>query len=163
MVGNSQRSLGAALAVLAWALACSSLSGNDIPHPGAADRQPVPVPVPVVAEAPRVANRSRGLDLEALEAGLQNTKALGFFTKLALKNEVDDLLDGMRRYHAERRGGSLKGLRERFDLLLLKLRTLLQDEDWALAAKLSAGREALWNQLADPVEFAEIFARGEER
>ena len=49
MVGNSQRSLGAALTVLvwvlAWALACSSLSGNDIPHPGAADRQPVPVPV----------------------------------------------------------------------------------------------------------------------
>lgn len=168
MVGNAQRSLGAALAVLAWALACSSLSGNDIPHPGAADRQPVPVPVPgeedpVVAEAPRVANRSRGLDLEALEAGLQNTKALGFFTKLALKNEVDDLLDGMRRYHAERRGGSLKGLRERFDLLLLKVRTLLQDEDWALAAKLSAGREALWNQLADPVEFAQIFARVEER
>ena len=94
---------------------------------------------------------------------MRDTEALGFFTKLALKNEVDDLLDGMRGYHAERRSGSLKGLRERFDLLLLKVRTLLQDADWALAAKLTAGREALWNQLADPVEFAQIFARVEER
>lgn len=180
--GRSQRSLGSALPVLAWvlvwvlawALACSSPTGNDIPHPGAADLQPVPVPVtdeerlvgeedPVAAEAPMVAQGSREFDLEALAAGLRDTETLGFFTKLALKNEVDDLLDGLRGYHAERRGGSLKRLRERFDLLLLKVRTLLQDEDWALAAKLTAGREALWNQLADPVEFAQIFARVEER
>ena len=169
--GNSRRSPGSALAALAWTLACSSPTG-DIPHPGAANLQPVPVPGeerltgeedPVAPEAPTVANVSRGLDLEALEASLRNTEALGFFTKLALKNEVDDLVDALRGYHAERKGASLKGLRERFDLLLMKVRTLLQDEDWALAAELTAGREALWNQLADPFEFAQIFARGEER
>ena len=172
LAGNSQRSLGAAIALVAWALACSSLTGDELPHPGAADRQPVPVPGeerlagevdPVAAKEPVVADGSGEFDLEALAAGLRDTEALGFFTKLALKNEVDDLLDGLRGYHAERRGGSLKRLRERFDLLLLKVRTLLQDDDWALAAKLTAGREALWNQLADPAEFAQIFARGEER
>ena len=100
--GNAQRSLGSALAVFAWALACSSFTSDDISHPGAADLQAAPVSGEerisgeedhVALEGPTVGNAPREIDLGGLVARLRDTEALGFFTKLALKNEVDDLLD----------------------------------------------------------------------
>jgi hypothetical protein len=39
------------------------------------------------------------LDLKGLEQRLKATKAIGLFTKLSLKNQVDDLLAKFRAYH----------------------------------------------------------------
>jgi hypothetical protein len=92
------------------------------------------------------------VDLAALEKRLRDTGAIGVFTKLALKNEVDDLLERFRAFHAGR-GGVLAGLRESYDLLVLKVVSLLQDKDSPLARDIFTSREALWNLLADPVRF----------
>jgi hypothetical protein len=85
------------------------------------------------------------------------------FTKLALKNEVDALLDRFRAFHAGRGATTLTTLRESFDLLVLKVVSLLQDKDGLLARDISTSREALWNLLADPVKFKTLgFTGGED-
>jgi hypothetical protein len=96
------------------------------------------------------------LDLPALEKRLRETKAVGVFTKITLKNQVDDLVDQFRDYHRKQTKNSLDQLRQRFDMLLLKLLTLLQDEDPALARTIMASREAIWSILTDPVKFKTI-------
>ena len=93
------------------------------------------------------------LDLGALEQRLKETRAIGLFTKLSLKNQVDDLLNQFRAFHGRQGATSLAELRQRYDLLLLKVLSLLQDGDPALAASISSSREALWGILADPVKF----------
>jgi hypothetical protein len=92
-------------------------------------------------------------DLIALEKRLRDTGAIGLFTKLALKNEVDDLLERFRTFHEGRGGATLAKLREGYDLLVLKVVSLLQDKDAPLARDIFTSREALWNLLADPVKF----------
>jgi hypothetical protein len=92
-------------------------------------------------------------DLTALEKRLRDTSAIGLFTKLALKNEVDDLLERVRTFHEGRGGATLAKLRESYDLLVLKVVSLLQDKDAPLARDIFTSREALWNLLADPVKF----------
>jgi len=81
------------------------------------------------------------LDLTSLEQRLKDTKAIGVFTKLSLKNQVDDLL---------------AQLRQKYDLLLLKALSVLQDGDPALASAISASREAIWGILADPHKFSKL-------
>lgn len=96
------------------------------------------------------------LDLESLKTRLKETKAIGVFTKLALKNQVDDLLDQFRAFHQGRRKTTLAELRRPYDLLLLKVLALLQDTDPPLAGAIVASREAIWSILADPAKFAII-------
>jgi len=74
-------------------------------------------------------------------------------TKLSLKNQVDDLVDQFRAYHQGQRK-NLSDLRQPYDLLLMKVLTLLQDGDPALAREISASREALWSILADRSKFS---------
>ena len=99
---------------------------------------------------------SPALDLASLEKRLRETKAMGVFTKLSLKNQVDDLLEMVQAYHQGRGRATLPQLRERFDLLLLKVLSLVQDADPALSRDISASREALWSLLADPAKFANL-------
>ncbi len=47
-------------------------------------------------------------------------------------------------------------MREHFDVLLLKVLTLLQDSDPPLAAAISSSKEAIWGILADPEKFSKI-------
>jgi len=75
------------------------------------------------------------------------------FTKLSLKNQVDDLLEQLRAFHQGQDKAALAKLRQEYDLLLLKGMSLLQDRDPALARDISTSREALWNLLADPAKF----------
>jgi hypothetical protein len=96
------------------------------------------------------------LDLTGLEQRLKNTHAIGLFTKLSLKNQVDDLLGAFRAFHAGQVPPPLPELRERYDLLLLKVLTLLQDGDPPLASAISASREAIWGLLADRDKFQKI-------
>jgi len=46
------------------------------------------------APSPSKPAATPALDLKSLEKRLRETTAIGVFTKLALKNQVDDLLDG---------------------------------------------------------------------
>jgi hypothetical protein len=96
------------------------------------------------------------LDLAGLEQRLKDTHAIGLFTKLSLKNQVDDLLGAFRSFHGGQTQPPLAELRQRYDLLLLKVLTLLQDGDPPLASAISASREAIWGLLADRDKFQKI-------
>lgn len=96
------------------------------------------------------------LELESLKRRLRETSAIGFFTKLSLKNQLDDLLEAFRAYHAGSHDISLPQLCERFNLLFLKILALLQDDDAALAQDLAASRYALWGLLSDPQQFEHL-------
>jgi len=78
------------------------------------------------------------------------------FTKLSLKNQVDDLLGQVRAFHSGQGKAPLTQLRQQYDLLLLKVLSLLQDSDRELAAAISSSREAIWAILSDPQKFAKI-------
>jgi len=96
------------------------------------------------------------LDLTALETRLKETKAIGVFTKITLKNQVDDLLDQFRAYYQGRAKTTLAELRQPYDRLLLKVLSLLQDDDPELAHAIVTSREAIWDILADPAKFATL-------
>lgn len=93
------------------------------------------------------------LDLKALEDQLRQTKAIGFMTKLTLKGQVNDLLDRFREYYQGKAKMTMKDLRRSYDLLMMKVLSLIQDADQQLASAIVASREAIWGLLADPVKF----------
>ena len=74
-------------------------------------------------------------------------------TKISLKNQVDDLLDKFRAHYRKQTNTSLAELRRPYDMLLLKVLSLLQDSDPPLARDIVASREAIWGILADPEKF----------
>jgi hypothetical protein len=96
------------------------------------------------------------LDLTALKQRLRDTNAIGVFTKLALKNQVDDLLDEFRGYYKGQLKMTLAQLRQSYDLLVLKVLALLQDSDPVLAKQIAGSRDAIWGLLADPQKFATL-------
>ncbi|OLC65357.1 MAG: hypothetical protein AUH79_07725 [Betaproteobacteria bacterium 13_1_40CM_4_64_4] len=96
------------------------------------------------------------LDLTSLETRLRETRAIGVMTKLALKNQVDDLLNQFRAFYAGKLKTTLAELRRPYDLLVLKVLSLLQDSDPSLAAAIVASREAIWGILSDRMKFAKF-------
>jgi hypothetical protein len=96
------------------------------------------------------------LDLEALKTELKQTKAIGLMTKLSLKNKVDDLLDDFRKHHAGKAKPTLSELRQTYDLLMMKVLSLLQDKDQKLASEIVSSREQIWGLLADPKKFSTL-------
>jgi hypothetical protein len=111
---------------------------------------------PNPAGAPAAAPATASLDLTSLEQRLKDTRAIGLFTKLSLKNQVDDLLSQFRAFYARKSAASLGDLRQRYDLLLMKVLSLLQDGDPPLASAISGSREAIWGILSDPQKFAKL-------
>ena len=131
------------------------------PPAARAPAKPVPAkPAPVApakAAAPAPAPAAKApLDLRTLEQRLKDTSAIGVLTKLSLKNQVDDLVGKFKTYHAGARPPTLTELRPSFDLLLMKVLSLLQDKDGALARDINASREAIWGVLSDKQKFAEL-------
>jgi hypothetical protein len=124
--------------------------------------KPAPVaaaPMPAPAKQPATVtptNTPSTLDLTALEQRLRETRAIGAFTKLSLKNQVDDLLDDFHNLYRGKANTPLSSLRERYDLLMMKVLSLLQNSDAALAASIRSSREAIWNILKDPKQFSQI-------
>ena len=98
------------------------------------------------------------LDLPNLTQRLRETEALGVFTKVALKNQIDDLLDELQRFH--RKGGPVERLRERYDGLVVKIMALVQEDEPRLASDIARSREFIWAILADPHGFAELAREG---
>jgi len=77
-------------------------------------------------------------------------------TKLTLKNQVDDLLDKFRAHHQGKATPTVTELRQSYDLLMMKVLSLLQDKDQMLASDIVASREVIWGLLADPKKFATL-------
>ena len=96
------------------------------------------------------------LDLKSLETRLKETKAIGVFTKLTVKNQVDDLLEKFRAYYQGKLKTTLTELRRSYDLLVLKVLALLQDADPPLASAIAASRESIWAILSNPAKFAAV-------
>jgi hypothetical protein len=76
-------------------------------------------------------------------------------TKLSVKNQADDLLDQFREYHKRQGTATISELRRSYDMLVLKLLSLLQDGDPPLAKEIDRSRAAIWDILADPRKFIE--------
>ena len=112
-------------------------SASPAPHPPAAGKAADPA-----------------LDLESLEQKIKETDAIGLMTKLSIKNQVDDLVERFRAYHDGQRPPTLPELRRPYELLLMKLLSLLQDRDPALARALDGSREAIWVVLSDRDKFS---------
>lgn len=104
-------------------------------------------------EARTAAPAKPPLDLASLEKRLRDTDAIGTFTKLALKNQVDELIGRFEAHHDGTQKASLAELRQPFDLLIIKVLSLLQDRDAALAGAIATSREAMWGILSDPAKF----------
>ena len=106
-----------------------------------------------VAAPPPAKPAAAPLDLAALEKRLKETSAIGVFTKLTLKNQVDELLNQFRAHYEGRVRTTLTLLRQPYDLLILKMLSLLQDRDPTLAGAVADSREAIWGILSDPDKF----------
>jgi hypothetical protein len=150
-------------AVAAPSVAAAPAVASTAPPAPASTPSPAPKTVSKAPALPEIAAASPPvkavapptLDLASLETRLRETSAIGVFTKLSLKNQVTDLLDQFKTFH---HGGApaLTTLRQEYDLLLLKVLSLLQDNDASLASAISASRESIWGILVDPVKFAKL-------
>jgi type IV secretory pathway VirB10-like protein len=121
-------------------------------HPAA----PAPAPNAAMPPAATPAPNPSTLDLNSLTQRLRDTKAIGVFTKLSLKNQVDDLLNEFRAYHKGSAAAPPSDMRQKYDLLMLKVLSLLQNGDPQLASAIASSREAIWGILMDPVKFSKI-------
>ena len=127
----------------------------------AAAKLPAQAPAPPAPKEPAPKKESAAppappLDLASLETRLKETNAIGVFTKLTLKNQVDALLDRFREYYQGRIKTTLAQLRQPYDQLLLKVLSLLQDSDPPLARAIAQSREAIWGILSDPDKFKNL-------
>ena len=131
------------------------------PQPATPQKQVASAAPPKQATAPappKQAATAPTLDLDGLEARLKQTKAIGLMTKLSLRNKVDDLLAQFRQHHAGKPMPTVAELRRSYDLLMMKVLSLLQDHDQQLASDIVSSRERIWGLLADPKSFAALQA-----
>lgn len=145
------------------------------PQPAAKGVAPAPSrPVPAAAHAPsarasvpktasavapaaaKMPAAAATLDLDALTRQIKETKAIGLFTKITLRNQVNDLLDKFREYYQGKAALTMTDLRRSYDLLMMKVLSLLQDQDQTLTAAIVSSREAIWGLLSDPKKFATL-------
>lgn len=127
--------------------AVPTAGASALPALGAA----TPAAPPAVAPQPPVET----LDFTSLGTRLRTTKAIGVLTKLSVKNQADDLLEQFRGYHQQQGEATLPELRRSYDLLVLKLLSLVRDGDPPLAMDIDRSRAAIWNILADQRKFVD--------
>ena len=106
--------------------------------------------------APARTQAAAPLDLKSLETRLKETQAIGVFTKLTLKNQIDELLERFRAFYQGKVKITLAELRRSYDMLVLKVLALLQDADPPLASAIAGSREAIWGILSNPAKFAAV-------
>jgi len=141
--------------------AAASPSQSAAKPEAAAAKLPAQAPAPPAPKEPAPKKESAAppappLDLASLEKRPKETDAIGVFTKLTLKNQVDSLLDQFREYYQGRVKTTLAQLRQPYDQLLLKVLSLLQDSDPPLARAIVESREAIWGILSDPDKFKNL-------
>jgi hypothetical protein len=118
--------------------------------------KPVAPPVAPPVASPAAPAAPAPLDLTALKEHLKATKAIGVFTKISLKNQVDDLMSKFSDYYQGKAKTTMPELRRSYDLLIMKVLSLLQDSDKQLAAEVVSSREAIWALLSDRKKFATL-------
>jgi hypothetical protein len=116
----------------------------------------MPAPIAQASKPSAPPSASPTLDLNGLKKQLKETKAIGLFTKIALKNQVDDLLNQFRKYYQGKSKTDMMELRRSYNLLLMKVLSLLQNKDQKLASAIVSSREAIWGLLSDPKKFANL-------
>lgn len=128
-------------------------------------KPPAKLSAPVTADAPTHKSEAPAplagtpeppLDVAALKTRLRDTRAIGVFTKLALRNQMDDLLQLFRSHYLGGQKSGVAHLRQPYDLLVLKVLAVIQDGDPSLARTISGSREAIWIILADPEQFKTV-------
>ena len=153
--GKEAAAAGAATTAPAVRSGSTSSKPAKAPTAAAPAGSAVPATTPAAAAPPPAASAA-ALDLNGLEQRLRDTHAIGVFTKLTLKNQVDDLLGKFKSFHQGQSHVTLAQLRQQYEVLLLKVISLLQDDDPSLASAVSSSREAIWGVLTDPKKFANI-------
>ena len=151
------------LALLIAACSTTPPPAPAAPPPVAAAKAPAPAPAKAAPAAPAKAAptpvakapQPAPLDIKTLEQRLKDTHAIGIMTKLSLKNQVDDLLAKFKAFHAGSRPPTLTDLRPAYEMLLMKVLSLLQDSDKALANDINASRDAIWGILTDRQKFSQ--------
>jgi hypothetical protein len=156
----------AAIGLLALAAGCATVvdapPAPEVPSAAPAVTAAPAVIAPTAARPAQPARAAREaakpaptptLDIAALKERLRSTSACGVFTKLALKNQVDDLLQQFRAQHQSGSASGVSALRQPYDMLVLKVLAVVQDGDPSLARMISGSREAIWGILVDPVKF----------
>ncbi len=89
------------------------------------------------------------LDMDALIERLKNTDAIGFFTKLAIRNDVMDFSAMVRRYRQQSMlKARIQDIRARFEGLFLKIVALLE-KDPALSRDIYLARKNIWKRLVE--------------
>lgn len=96
----------------------------------------------------------RSLDLTSLEQRVRETNAISVFQKLALQQEVDEMLARFRHAHASG-DTELAALRRPYERLIASIQARLV-RDPQLAREVSASREAIWGVLTDRARFASL-------
>ncbi len=117
-----------------------------------ASRQAASEPArPAAAEAKKEPLQSKKVevDIKTLETRLKNTDAIGFFTKLAIRSNIIDLVNRIKQYRKQSMlKAKMKEIRTSFDGLLLKIIALLED-DPKLSRDLYVSRESIWESLLE--------------
>src|SRR5262249_5964734 len=154
----SARRMGIRVGLAACGACCALLAcGESPPEPAPpapapeapAPKMPPAAPPPAAApEAapPAAPPAADALSPEELGQRIKQTPAIGTFSKLSLKNDLDDLVDGLRAYHT-RKEGDIEDLHQRYEALVMKILTLLEDDEPELSLALGRARERIWNRL----------------
>ncbi|MBI3545894.1 MAG: hypothetical protein HY081_04785 [Gammaproteobacteria bacterium] len=155
--GNSSPSKAAAVEPSNTNSTSTNVAKTEAPNTKAPAKPATPAPAKKANPTPNTAKPATpSLDLTSLETRLKETKAIGVFTKITLKNQVDDLLNQFRAHYQGQTKTNLTELRQPYDRLLLKVLSLLQDGDPELARAIVASREEIWGILSDPKKFATL-------
>jgi hypothetical protein len=87
---------------------------------------------------------------------VKRSKSLGGMTKLSLKKDYDRLLKMTRAYHEGDEDISLEQLRDRYDVMYHRLKTLLQDKDEEFTRFIHESKDIFWLSLSDEEQFAKM-------
>jgi len=89
------------------------------------------------------------IDFESLEKQVKETKAIGVVTKLKLSNDINKLLADLKAFHAGNSPLTLEQQREQYDLLYMKIVSLVQENDPELFNQLCNAWDPIWAELQD--------------
>lgn len=89
------------------------------------------------------------VDLQILADMLADTKAIGMFTKLSLKKDIEKMLSRLSKYHDGKSKFTLEQIEEQYNLLLMKIAIHLQDNDLTLHRHLCNAWLVIWEDLRD--------------
>jgi len=95
------------------------------------------------------------VDLQLLGDMLADTRAIGLFTKLSLKKDIEKVLSRLSKFHDGKSKFTLEQLEEQYDLLLMKIAIHLQDNDLTLHTHLCNAWLVIWEDLRDFDRFHE--------